>query len=381
MKKDNAVEPASDPGFSSSGTTPIILSEYLFTRADFPSMHSATLLELENGELLCAFFGGTEESAPDVEIWLCRKPSGGSWTKPISVADGRQADGTRYSTGNPVLFQPKGGNILLFYKVFKPDEPWWGEFKISADNCRTWSKARKLPIAEGIIGPVKNKPIQLEDGSIISGSSFEDPDGWRVHVERSTDGGMTWTRIGPVNDVHQFNVIQPAILTHRNGRIQMLMRNKSEHSSTRIPETWSDDGGLTWTPLANTILPNNNSGIDAVTLQDNRHLLVYNHSTRKQDTMGHKGRGVLNVAVSEDGRNWEAALVLDYINAINKQYSYPAVIRSRDGLVHMCYTWHRKRIKHVVLNPDKLVTYPIVNGKWPVEYIPLIPGWSPGIKT
>lgn len=121
-----------------------------------------------------------------------------------------------------------------------------------------------------------------------------------------------------------------------------------------------------------TSLPNNNSGLDAVTLKDGRQLLIYNHSTRKQEGMGHKGRGVLNLAVSKDGKNWEAALVLDYLDQPEKQFSYPAIIQTKDGLVHIAYTWHRKRIKHVVVDPDKLVTYPIVDGKWPSEKIPLI---------
>ena len=119
-------------------------------------------------------------------------------------------------------------------------------------------------------------------------------------------------------------------------------------------------------------LPNNNSGIDAVTLKDGRQLLVYNHATRTQAGMGHKGRGVLNGAVSKDGKNWEAALVLDYIDLPEKQFSYPAVIQSADALVHIVYTWHRTRIKHVVIDPAKLQTFPMDNGKWPFDKIPLV---------
>lgn len=137
-------------------------------------------------------------------------------------------------------------------------------------------------------------------------------------------------------------------------------------------QAWSYDAGKSWSEMTETTLPNNNSGIDAVTLRDGRHLLIYNHSTRNQENMGHKGRGVINLAVSRDGINWEAALVLDYIDQPEKQYSYPSMIQTADGLVHIVYTWHRQRIKHVVVDPQKLETYPIIDGVWPTDKVPFV---------
>lgn len=345
----------------------IVLEEFLYTEADFLQCHSATILEIEGGELLSAFFGGTHERHPDVEIKLVRKKPGGNWTAPVSVADGVQPDGDRLPTWNPVLFQPRGGDVMLFYKVGPSPSEWWGMLKTSSDGGHTWSEAQRL--GDKLIGPVKNKPIQLEDGTIIASSSTEG-DGWCVHIERSTDGGKSWDVIGPINDPDKIGAIQPTLLTHPDGSIQMLCRTRSEVEY--ISQSWSEDGGLTWSTMSDLGLPNNNSGIDAVTLKDGRHLLVYNHSTRTQPGMGRKGRGVLNVAVSKDGKNWNAALVLDYLDEPDKQFSYPAVIQTSDGLVHIVYTWHRKRIKHVVIDPDKLETYPISNGKWPTDQIPLV---------
>jgi predicted neuraminidase len=350
----------------------IVLEEFVYTNADFRACHSSTLLELKNGDMLCAFIGGSGEGAGDVEIKLCRKEPGKEWTAPVSVADGITPD-RRYATWNPVLFQPEGGDIMLFYKVGPSPPSWQGELKTSSDGGKTWSKAQKLPFSEGIIGPVKNKPVQLLDGTIISGSSLEGPPGWRVHVERSTDNAKTWTHIGPLNDSSEYVVIQPTILTHSDGRLQMLMRSGHNTAENKIVQTWSSDLGLTWTPMTNTTLPNNSSGIDAVTLKDGRHLLVYNHTTRATKNMGRIGRGLLNLAVSKDGENWEAGLVIEYNGKSDARFSYPAVIQTRDGLVHITYTWYRKRIKHVVIDPGKLVTFPIVNGAWPVEQIPLIP--------
>lgn len=103
-----------------------------------------------------------------------------------------------------------------------------------------------------------------------------------------------------------------------------------------------------------TELPNPNSGTDAVTLANGSHLLVYNHTS--------KGRSPLNVSVSEDGRTWQAALVLENQPG---EYSYPGVIQSSDGMVHIIYTWNRKRIKHVEVNPAKLVPVEMTAGRWP----------------
>lgn len=351
-----ASQPAAQPG--------VVLEEFVFESSpDFRSCHSATVLELPNGELLCAFFSGTRESHPDVEIRLSRKPAGGAWTAPVSVADGNEPRGERMSTGNPVLFRPKGGDVMLFYKVIKPDVGFLGRAKTSSDGGHAWSEARR--VGDGLMGAVKNKPIQLDNGAILSPSSTEDDHGWRVHVERGTDGGKTWKLIGPINPEAKIGAIQPTLLTYPDGRIQMLCRTRSEHGF--IAQSWSKDGGLTWTPLEAAVLPNNNSGFDAVTLRDGRQLLVYNHSTRTQPGMGHKGRGILNVALSRDGINWEASLILEHLDESGKQFSYPSVIQTRDGLVHIVYTWHRKRIKHVVLDPARLETTPMPEGEWPAK--------------
>ena len=100
-----------------------------------------------------------------------------------------------------------------------------------------------------------------------------------------------------------------------------------------------------------------------MTLQDGRQLLVYNHNTR--DKTNNKGRSPLNVAISKDGKEWFAVAVLeDDPNAPNG-FAYPAMIQTSDGLVHITYTWERKRIKHVVLDPAKFHLRPIQNGQWP----------------
>lgn len=340
------------------GTAGIVASGFIYERAPYPQCHAATIVETSRGNLAAAWFGGTAERNPDVGIWFARNENG-RWQEATEVANGVQPDGSRLPTWNPVLFQAPRGDLHLFYKVGPSPSQWWGMVMTSTDSGRTWGKPVK--IAPPRIGPVKNKPLVLADGTWLAPSSLE-AGGWKAHIERSTDAGKTWEFIGPLNDGTEMRAIQPTLLAHSDGRIQFLARGRQD----KIVESWSSDGGKTWSPLVNGVLPNNNSGLDAVTLRDGRQLLVYNHSTREQPGMGHKGRGFLTVAVSRDGKAWEAALVLDYLDAPEKQFSYPSVIQASDGRVHIVYTWHRERVKHVVLDPAKLETVPIVDGRWPV---------------
>jgi len=334
----------------------VVTSEFVFEAAPFASAHASTMVETTDG-LVAAWFGGTREGADDVGIWLSRHVQN-KWTPPVEVANGVQADGTRYPCWNPVLFGPSTGSgsdgtLSLFYKVGPSPQRWWGMVRTSRDHARTWSGARRLP--DGILGPIKNKPVRISDGTVISPSSTESterPSTWRVHFERSVDGGRTWTASAPLGsaDGRDIHAIQPSILVHADGRLQAVGRTRSQ----RVFETWSSDHGKTWTPIALTVLPNPNSGIDAMTLRDGRHIIVYNHTT--------SGRSPLNVAVSRDGTTWGAALVLEREPG---EYSYPAVIQSRDGLVHITYTWKRQRIKHVAIDPTKLTSMPMSDGAWP----------------
>jgi predicted neuraminidase len=325
----------------------VVSAEFIFEKAPFPQCHASTVVETKGG-LVAAWFGGTREKNPDVGIWVSRQEEG-RWTAPVQVADGKQADGKQQPCWNPVLFRPKDGPLLLFYKVGPDPGAWWGLLRTSDDGGKTWSDAHRLP--DGILGPIKNKPVQLPGGDLLCPSSTEDR-GWRVHFERSADGGKTWTATAPLNDGKELAAIQPSILVHPDGRLQAMGRTKQK----KLFEVRSEDGGKTWGRMSLTALPNPNSGIDAVTLADGRHLLVYNHTTR--------GRTPLNVAVSDDGKAWRAAAVLE---SEPGEYSYPAVIQAADGLVHVTYTWKRERIKHVVLDPKKLVLRLIEDGQWPKD--------------
>ena len=334
------------------GTGPLVSSEliYLLTEKPTAECHASTLAEVSNG-LVAAWFGGSYERHPDVGIWVAFY-IGGTWSKPVQVVDGYQNDSLRYPTWNPVLFKPNRGPLMLFYKVGPSPSEWWGMLMTSEDDGRTWSKARRLGKHNAIgnlLGPVKNKPVQLKDGSILCPSSTEveinNKDKWRVHFELTKDLGKTWEVIGPVTDGIKFNAIQPSILTYQDGRMQILCRTQENV----IGQSWSKDMGKTWSPMTATSLPNPNSGTDAVTLMDGRQLLVYNHTANTGQFP--EGRDMLNVALSKDGVNWEAVMTLEKEKG---EFSYPAVIQTSDGMVHITYTYFRRSIKHVLVDPRKL---------------------------
>jgi predicted neuraminidase len=332
-------------GCDETGQAAIVRSEFVYEKGSIPSCHASTIVQ-SGGKLLVAFFGGSDEGNDDVEIWLSERQIQG-WSAPRRVADGRTSTGRQYPCWNPVLVPDPHGDLYLFYKVGPSPSQWWGEWKRSADSGRTWSAPLRLP--EGILGPVKNKPLLLAGGRLLCGSSTEH-DGWRIHLESTSDWGKTWVKSAPLNDGRQLGLIQPTLLCHAGGRLQLLCRSRQR----RIAESWSSDCGRTWSAPALTALPNPNSGIDAVSLADGTHLLVYNHTT--------SGRSPLNVAVTRDGRRWFAGAVLE---ADGQEYSYPAVVQSSDGLVQLTYTWRRQRIRHATIDHAKLRWVEIVDGAWP----------------
>ena len=325
----------------------VISAGFINENAPYPECHASTIVETTPGQLVAAWFGGTKERNPDVGIWVSRQ-EGGKWLPAVEVANGVPADGSkRLPTWNPVLLQPKQGPLVLFYKVGPSPSTWWGMVMTSPDGGRTWGQPRRLP--DGILGPIKNKPVELADGTWLSASSTEgNKDGWLVHFERSRDQGATWEKIGPLKKGPAFDAIQGSILHHKGGVLQALHRTKQGV----IAQTWSKDGGSTWSPLTAIDLPNPNSGTDAVSLADGRQLLVYNHSGHRAEEA--KGdRYPLAVALSVDGLAWNRVLTLETEPRVSG-YAYPAVIQAADGKVHITFTFGRKLIKHVVLDPAKL---------------------------
>ena len=340
------------PDLTRPGTDGYLVGELIYSldNRPTPECHASTIVEIPGG-VLAAWFGGTEEKHKDVGIWISRRLDG-RWSDPVEVVNGVQNEDLRYPCWNPILFQPEPGPLMLFYKVGPSPSEWWGMLTTSEDYGLTWSEPRKLGKSKlgHLVGPDRNKPYQLADGTILCMTATEREDKehgtlWRLHVERTTDLGKTWEVSGPLNDGIEFDAIQPGLLVHRDGRLQILCRSRQG----KLVESWSNDQGKTWSPVRATSLPNPNAGTDAVTLKDGRHLLVYNHAIRRGAFPS--GREILNVALSRDGHRWTPVLTLEKQKG---EYSYPAVIQDSDGYVHITYTYRRRSIKHVVIDPRGL---------------------------
>jgi predicted neuraminidase len=332
---------AAEAAASRAESPAILRQEFIYEKAPYPACHASTIVETDKRELVAAWFGGLYEKHEGVAIWVSRYENG-AWTPGVEVANGVQPDGTRVATWNPVLFQPRGGApLMLFYKVGPSPQTWWGLLRTSRDGGRTWSEPRRLP--DGILGPIKNKPVQLADGTLLSPTSNEtneQPSKWTVHFERSTDGGATWQATPPIGDGIKVGIIQPSILFHSGNRLQAVGRSRQGKvftiESNDLGKSWGEVGFL-------DNVPNPSAGTDALTLKDGRHLLVCNPVPR--------GRTPLTIFMSRDGRDWKQSVTLEDQPG---EYSYPAVIQTSDGRVHVTYTWKRERIRHVVIDPAKL---------------------------
>ena len=314
--------------------SPVVVSEFIFTQAPFKECHASTIVKLPDGDLLAAWFGGEHEGDRSVAIWGARHHAG-SWSAPSVLV--QEPD---VPCWNPVLFVDRRGTLLLFYKFGRSPRTWSGAFRTSADGA-TWSDAVRLPA--GILGPIKNKPVTLSNGDILAGSSVETALSWTCGVDLSSDGGQSWSHYGPISvPGYHHGIIQPTLWETSPGHVKMLVRATQDIGF--ICAATSDDGGHTWSDAKPTTLPNPNSGIDAVKMRNGTVALVYNASKTE--------RSPLVLAFSRDeGETWKTPLTLEDGPG---EYSYPAIIQTYDGKLHITYTWQRKRIKHVVVDPGLL---------------------------
>ncbi len=324
----------------------------------FDSAHASTLLELHDGSILAAWFGGSWEKNPDVDIWTALRVNG-VWEQPVRVASRRGI-----AMWNPVLFRREDGTILLFYKVGKTIPEWVTYYMESKDEGRSFSAPQALTQeGQGGRGPVKNKPIRLSDGTVLAPASLEG-ELWDAFVDISKDDCRSWTMSGliplrrvaitekgvhnvqmidrPYNKhyIYGKGIIQPTLWEDAQHNVHMLCRS----SSSRIFRSDSSDGGKTWSLAYDTGLPNNNSGIDLVKLGDGRLILVYN--PRENLPGYYKGpRTPLAVALSED--NGETFRIIKVLEDQRGDYCYPAVICNDKNKVMITYTWKREKIVYV----------------------------------
>lgn len=303
----------------------------------FAQCHASTIAEAADGTLLCAWFAGTEEKNPDVGIWLSRRTQDG-WTAPARVAKISET-----AHWNPVLFRDAEGITHLFFKVGRDVPEWATWWMKSEDSGKTWSTPVELvPGDVGGRGPVKNKPILLADGAWLAPASTETnrPEVWLPFADRSEDHGKTWTRSADwaidKAVLKGIGAIQPTFWESEPGQVHAFMRS----GGGWLGRADSKDRGRTWSAVYATGLPNNNSGIDLVRLEDGRLVLLYNPIGKNWGP-----RTPLDLAVSADGgSSWKTVGHLEDNPDLKSEFSYPSIIRTKKG-VALCYTWQRQRVR------------------------------------
>lgn len=307
--------------------------EWIFTEKITDSCHASTVLPLDDGSVIAAWFAGSSESDDDVKILTSVRGTDGKWGEPIRVS----AD-PNVAHWNPVLFQNDDGTITLYFKVGKNTQYWKTYYSTSTDG-KVWATPKELVPGDnsGGRGPVKNKPIRLKNGTILAPGSTEIDDKYRCFVDISTDNGKTWNRTPEINSsfLRFFKVpmIQPTLWESKDGSVHMFTRTKVG----KIYRSDSYDGGKTWCTAYPTNLPNNNSGIDLDTDDSGRIFLVYN-------PVGIPGiRTPLTLAVSlDDGKTFTKIKTFETGLA---EYSYPAVVVKGDT-IHITYTYERDYIAY-----------------------------------
>ncbi len=297
-----------------------------------PSSHASTLIMMDNGEILAAWFGGKHEKNDDVDIWYSRRNSKG-WSKPERITAAEDI-----AHWNPVLYKKEDGTVVLFFKVGKEIAD-WQTYYVTSDDCgRTWTQPKELVEGDtsGGRGPVKNKAIRLMSGRIIAPSSSEKNKDWKSFVDISDDDMKTWRKTDFIERPTRYGkivgMIQPTLWESEPDCVHMLLRTNSRY----VFRSDSTDGGETWCKAYKTGLFNNNSGIDVVKADDGTLYLI---SNPVKENWGE--RTPLTVVVSKDnGKTWDMGVVLE---SMPGEYSYPAMIINGNELL-VSYTWNRKRI-------------------------------------
>jgi predicted neuraminidase len=314
---------------------------------DAPSCHCSSLIELPDHRLFVAFFAGAHEKAKDVAIWtssfnLTQDFHQGTWSTPRILVKTPDC-----SMGSPVWYLDPNNRLYIFFLVMHHGKilpAGWSvctiQYRFSEDLGVSWSQNHHL---RRWWFWVNRAPIIIaEDNSVIfpmhrelfTLQSF-------MYINSKADLSGKWKRYGRLKT--QKGCLEPSVTKLKSGQLICALRTKDKY----IYFSRSNDHGKTWTKPEPTAFPNPNSQCAIYTLKSGRLILVYNHSF--------DSRSPLSIVYSDDeGRTWSDRI--DIETEPKAEFSYPAILQSLDGNIHITYTYYRKQIKHVVFTEDWLHT-------------------------
>lgn len=321
-----------------------------------PSYHAANLAMLPNGKLAMVCFCGSRESAKDTVNMLFTLETDGTWS------DGRAVvDEPEHASGNAVLMPVPDGRVILFYTLsYSQTMANWADslvhYRFSEDSGETWGEAHTLTEEYGYI--VRQPGVILSSGEWLlpiydnrggGKPEYEGMGGNEGSVFISGDGGQHWQRYGRM--VAGAGTAQPNVIELEPGHLLAFLRTRNfwngenpDWAYLYRAESW--DYGRNWTHPVPTALPNNNSSMQMIRLQSGALVLAYNHQQQRL-------RSPLNVALSDDqGETWCFRRELEPLDPDGAEFSYPAILQTPDGLIHIAYTYKRTHMKHVVVDEE-----------------------------
>jgi predicted neuraminidase len=301
--------------------------------------HCSSLAENLDGELICVWYEGAYETAPDTTIRVSFKRNGADSWQPAEEL-------FRYAgvpLGNPVLFSFDRQTLYIIFSVLLGES--WTEsvlfVSVSGDGGRSWTNPGLLFPKKGLMA--KTRPLRLKSGRILI-PLYEE--GGFFPVVLVVDNPGQWAKARyTAETMARGAAIQPVLAQLADGTLLMYCRT----SRGTIWKSLSYNQGLSWSLCAPTGIPNPNSAIDLLRLDASACVLAFNNSA----TNRHR----LSVALSRDsGSSW--AFIRD-IDSGEGEYSYPCLLQDHSGRIHLSYTENRFRIKHAVFDLDWLCEHPL----------------------
>jgi predicted neuraminidase len=376
--------------FNSFGqNSPVIHSELIFPLQE-KHVHGSSIVALPNGDMLTAWFEGSgERTANDVKIMGARLKKGEQkWSAPFLMADTPHLPDC-----NPVLFLNQKGKLFLVWIAVQANRwehsilrmrtsenysgnstPVWDwqdnillnpgdEFanevakrmKELPEHGMGWSEyapsydkmiieASKDPRNRTTGWMTRIKPMLLENGKILLPLYS---DGFNFSIMAiSEDFGETWK---PSLPLVGRGPIQPALVKKKNGNLVAFLRDSGDAPS-RVHFSESSDGGESWSASQKTTIPNTAS-VELLNLADGRWAFLGNDID--------DGRYILSLYLSDDeGQTWQWKTRLEDHSPDQGGYSYPSLIQTFDGMLHITYSSHpksnSKSIKYVIVDPEKM---------------------------